>query len=86
MIVPISTLESETLLQVIQSFVLREGTDYGVDDISIEDKVKQVKRQLENGTAVLIFSEHRQSVNIMLTEDYNKMINSADKENYDSEI
>ena len=34
-------LEPDTLRAVMESFVLREGTDYGVHETSLEDKVAQ---------------------------------------------
>ena len=44
-------LEPDTLRAVIESFVLREGTDYGVRETSLEDKVAQVLKQLRRGEA-----------------------------------
>ena len=48
-------LEPDTLRAVIESFVLREGTDYGVHETSLEDKVAQVLIQLRRGEAHITF-------------------------------
>ena len=45
--VPHSELSAAALRGVIESFVLREGTDYGERDVPHEAKVAQVLRQLE---------------------------------------
>ncbi|WP_158780892.1 YheU family protein [Pantoea sp. BAV 3049] len=65
MIIPWKDLEAETLDNLIESFVLREGTDYGEQERSLEQKVKDVRRQLSSGEAVLVWSELHETVNIM---------------------
>ena len=47
--VPFSELSAELLHAVVESFVLREGTDYGEKEMSLEDKVAGVIRQLKKG-------------------------------------
>jgi len=65
MIVPWQDLAPETLDSLIESFVLREGTDYGEHERSLEQKVADVKSQLQRGEAVLVWSELHKTVNIM---------------------
>lgn len=65
MIIPWKDLEAETLDNLIESFVLREGTDYGEQERSLAQKVEDVRRQLSSGEAVLVWSELHETVNIM---------------------
>ncbi len=65
MIIPIEALSRDALEGVIEAFVLQEGTDYGEVEVSLADKIAQVKQQLEQGELVLVFSELYQNVNIM---------------------
>lgn len=65
MIIPWQELEPETLENLIESYVLREGTDYGSHEKSLKDKVNDVKRQLVSGEIVLVWSELHESVNFM---------------------
>ncbi len=65
MIVPWQDLAPETLDSLIESFVLREGTDYGEHERSLEQKVADVRSQLQRGEAVLVWSELHETVNIM---------------------
>jgi uncharacterized protein len=60
-------LEPDTLRAVIESFVLREGTDYGVHEASLEDKVAQVLIQLRRGEAQIMFDPATESVNVVVT-------------------
>lgn len=62
---PWQDLAPETLDNLIESFVLREGTDYGEHERSLEQKVNDVKRQLKSGDVVLVWSELHETVNIM---------------------
>ena len=65
MIIPHEQLDKDTLYNLIESYVLREGTDYGDVEYSIEAKVSQVKKQLHNGEAMVFFSELHESVTII---------------------
>ncbi|KFK93055.1 MULTISPECIES: YheU family protein [unclassified Serratia (in: enterobacteria)] len=65
MIIPWQQLEPATLDSLIESFVLREGTDYGEHERSLEQKVDDVRRQLKSGEIVLVWSELHETVNIM---------------------
>ncbi len=65
MIIPLEQLSSETLTAIIEDFILREGTEYGTFDVSKQDKIDQVRQQLEQGIAVLVYSELHESVNIL---------------------
>lgn len=57
-------LSAEALHGVIESFVLREGTDYGEREYSLEQKVAQVRAQLERGQARILFDPQSNTVTI----------------------
>jgi uncharacterized protein YheU (UPF0270 family) len=59
-------LSPEALRAVVESFVLREGTEYGEREFSLDEKVAQVLRQLERGEARIVFDPQTQSVNIVV--------------------
>ena len=65
--VPPDALEPDTLRAVIESFVLREGTDYGEHEASLDDKVAQVLAQLRRGQAHITFDPATESVNVVVT-------------------
>lgn len=60
-------LAPETLLAVVESFVLREGTDYGLDEVSFEVKVEQVLEKLRRRDAHITFDPTTESVNVVVT-------------------
>lgn len=65
MIIPWQNIPPETLDSIIESFVLREGTDYGEHEKSLGQKVDDIKRQLKNGDIVLVWSELHETINVM---------------------
>lgn len=64
--VPHTELTSELLRAVVESFVLREGTDYGEHELSLDEKVARVVTQLERGDANIVFDPDTESVAIVL--------------------
>ena len=62
--IPYRELSAEALRGVVESFVLREGTDYGERDYSLDDKVAHVMRQLERGEARILFDPNTETVQI----------------------
>jgi len=66
MIIPYEQISAETLDSIIEAFVLREGTDYGDVEYTLEQKVDQVKQQLAAGEAVIEYSEEHESVTIIM--------------------
>lgn len=62
--VPVSELSEEALAGVIESFVLREGTDYGEREFTLAEKRELVRAQLERGDAVIYFDPHTRSIDI----------------------
>ena len=82
MIIPFEQLPVDTLNAIIEEFVLREGTEYGENSVSKEDKIEQVKTQLAQGSAVLVFSELHESVNIMPAEQFNQ-VNQTEEDGHD---
>ena len=72
MIIPLEQLNEDTLHAIIEDFILREGTDYGAVDATKADKVAQVRLQLEQGSAVLVYSQLHESVNILPKEQFNQ--------------
>jgi uncharacterized protein len=64
--VPHTELSTELLQAVIESFVLREGTDYGEREFSLEDKVAKVIAQLKRGEAKIVFDPETDSVTIVV--------------------
>ena len=64
----ISELSEEALRGVVESFVGREGTDYGAIERTLSEKVADVMRQLEAGSARVMFDPESESIQIIPVE------------------
>jgi uncharacterized protein len=65
-VVPYTELSDEVLRGVVESFVLREGTDYGEREFSLDQKVEHVLRQLRRGEARIVFDPATETVDIVV--------------------
>jgi uncharacterized protein YheU (UPF0270 family) len=68
MMIPHRMLSPEALRGVIEAFITREGTDYGVHEVPLATKVGQVWHQLDAGTAVIVYDEATDSCTIQSIE------------------
>ncbi|WP_306519239.1 YheU family protein [Rheinheimera sp.] len=79
MLIPFQQLNPDTLTALIEAFVLREGTDYGDFDVSLQNKVQMVLQQLQQGKVVIVYSELEESVDLMTVQDYRQLL-AADEQ------
>jgi len=63
--IPYQLLSEAALRGIIEEFVLREGTDYGVREYTIEDKIRTVASQLKRGSAKIVFDARDGTCNIV---------------------
>jgi uncharacterized protein YheU (UPF0270 family) len=63
--VPHTELSADALRGVIESFVLREGTEYGERDFTLDEKLTHVLHQLERGEAQIMFDPNTETVEIV---------------------
>jgi len=64
--VPYERINPETLRNLIQKFVSRDGADWGDAGCSLEDKVDQVLGQLKVGKARVVFDLKTETANIVV--------------------
>ncbi|WP_022942978.1 YheU family protein [Psychromonas hadalis] len=72
MLIPYQSLDSGTLTNLIESFILREGTDYGIEEISLAHKSQKVLQQIENGEVLILYSELSESVTLIHKQQFNE--------------
>ena len=65
MLIPWQALSEDALQGLVEEFVTRDGTDYGVTETSLATRVEQVKRALQRGELVVVYSEAHEQANIM---------------------
>lgn len=63
--VPWTELAPETLRNLAEEFVTRDGTDYGATEKSLDEKVRGLMAQLQSGDARIYFESETGSINIV---------------------
>ena len=66
--IPYAELSQEALLGVIDAFILREGTDYGHEEITIDQKRSRVLSMLRSGEAEIVFYQESDHIDIVLVK------------------
>ena len=66
--IPWQSLSQPALIGLIQEFVSREGTEYGVQEFELETKVAQVMTQLQESKAEILFDDETQTTSIVIVE------------------
>lgn len=70
--IPPGRLQRETLDALIEAFILREGTDYGSVEVSLGDKLSQVRRQIERGEVFITYDPATENCNLMTREEFRR--------------
>ena len=71
--VPVTALSTDTLRSVLESYILREGTDYGAIESSLDAKVANLTRKIERGSARLLFDPNTESITFVTDGDWKKI-------------
>jgi uncharacterized protein len=66
--VPASRLSRKALDGLIEEFVTRDGTDYGEQEQTLEQKKSAVARQLDRGEVVIVFDPESETCNLIRKE------------------
>jgi uncharacterized protein YheU (UPF0270 family) len=66
--IPSETISREALLGLIEEFVSRDGTDYGLEERTLEKKRDAVASQLKRGDVAIVFDTETETCNIILKE------------------
>ena len=64
--IPQQELSSDALVGVIDAFILREGTDYGPQEYTLEEKRQRVLNSLVRGDAEIHFYPENEHIDIVM--------------------
>ena len=64
--VPLDQLSEIALLGVVDAFILREGTDYGHQDYTLDEKRRRVIAMLRKGDAEICYYPENEHIDIVL--------------------
>jgi uncharacterized protein YheU (UPF0270 family) len=64
--IPQQELSSDALVGVIDAFILREGTDYGLQEYTLKEKRQRVLNSLARGDAEIHFYPENEHIDIVM--------------------
>jgi uncharacterized protein YheU (UPF0270 family) len=68
--IPVERLSADVLTAIIEEFILREGTDYGAQEAGMDNKIAQVRRQLELGKVLITFDPATENCTLLTQQQY----------------
>ncbi len=70
---PWHQLSEDALLGLIEEFITRDGTDYGLRELSLDEKTEEAMSRIKNNSILIIFDE---------ASELCQLINAKDKHLY----
>jgi len=66
--IPYEKLTPETVRSLASEFVLREGTDYGTQEVTLDQKIDQVVKAIKSNYAKIVFDPKTEMCSIVVTD------------------
>ena len=70
MIIPPEKLSDLVFQNIMEEFILRDGTDYGQDELGLKEKVDALKSQIQREDVLIVFDQDTESVTLITKLDY----------------
>lgn len=80
LIIPPEKIEPGILENILESYIAREGTDYGETELSMQDKLNILRPQVEKGEVLIVYDDDSESLTLMTKKDYraSSMVNDSE--------
>jgi uncharacterized protein YheU (UPF0270 family) len=72
--VPPERLGADLLQALLEEYASRDGTDYGERELSLEQKVSQLERQLRHRDLVILFDAESESWDLLQREQAEELL------------
>lgn len=53
--IPLERVDPEVLVSMLEEYASRDGTDYGARELSLDEKVSNLRRQLQSGDLAIAY-------------------------------
>ncbi len=73
MIIPPEKLTTEALRSIVESVIIREGTDYGTREFTLEEKVSELLPQVLAGDVLISYDEDSESITLLPKESASQL-------------
>ena len=69
-------LSPGALRGIVEEYVTREGTDYGLQELSLYDKVRRLRRQLDAGELKLLYDMESEEWDLLPAADAERLLDN----------
>lgn len=76
--VPWTSLSNSALQGLLEEFVTRDGTDYGNNEASLEDKVKRAQQALERDEVLIVVDLNLETTQLVDAIEFQKVLQSQE--------
>lgn len=80
--VPWQQLSDDALRGLIEAYISRDGTDYGEYEVSLDQKIEQIKAQLSNGQVLIVFDPDSESCNLLTQHEWLALQSRSAEDSY----
>lgn len=75
--VPTERLSDESLRGLLEEFASRDGTDYGARETPLEERVSQLRSQLETGAIALVFDAASETWDLLAADEARDLLRAV---------
>ena len=75
--IPAERLNAEIMTAIIEEFILREGTDYGAQEVDFASKVSQVMALLEAGEVTITFDPKTENCTLLTRQQFRREVEAV---------
>ena len=72
--IPLERLSADLLDALMEEFILREGTDYGDQELSLAGKKSRLQRQLKRGDVLITFDPQTENCNLLTRQQLRRAL------------
>lgn len=77
--IPVEELSADILNAIIEEYVTREGTDYGEQEFSLNQKVEQIRAQIDRGEVKIWFDPDSETCQLVANDTSQGWNNSGSR-------
>jgi uncharacterized protein YheU (UPF0270 family) len=71
--VPVERLQPDVFTALLEEYASRDGTDYGARELSLDEKVANLRRQLEIGDVGLVYDADSEEWDLMAAAELKEL-------------
>ncbi len=80
--IPPARLEQETLRALLEEFASRDGTDYGLEETPLEDRVAALESQLAGRRIVLVFDRVTETWDLVPADETDSLLSQDETDQH----